>query len=203
GSIAYGTTPSLGTTTTTPLGTSHSKTLTPLLRNTPYYYQVTATDPSTNATSTSVLSFTTQPNRPPVAAASGSPLSGVAPLAVPFSSNGPSDPDGDALGYSWTFGDGKPSTAANPSNTYASPGNYTAQLTVSDGFGGTASATVSISVTAGTFPATAVLDNFNRADGPVGGSWFDFTTSGLGISGQQLAPTGGGDASPNFNRGVP
>jgi glucose/arabinose dehydrogenase len=85
-------------------------------------------------------------NQPPVAAASASPTSGVAPLAVAFSSAGSSDPEGAALSYSWVFGDGATSTAANPTHTYSAAGAYVARLTVSDGVNSTTSGPVSITV---------------------------------------------------------
>ena len=72
-------------------------------------------------------------NQQPVAVASASPTSGQAPLPVDFSSAGSSDPEGAPLSYSWTFGDGGTSTQANPTHTYATPGQYVARLTVSDG----------------------------------------------------------------------
>ncbi len=85
-------------------------------------------------------------NRNPVAHASGSPTSGPGPLNVTFSSAGSSDPEGGALTYRWTFGDGGTSTAANPSHTYTTNGNYTATLTVTDPGGLTGSADVQVSV---------------------------------------------------------
>ena len=74
------------------------------------------------------------------------PPSGPAPLAVSFSSAGSSDPEGQALTYAWTFGDGATSTAANPSHTYAQAGQYSARLSVSDGVNTTFSTPISISV---------------------------------------------------------
>lgn len=71
-------------------------------------------------------------NRNPVAVASANRTSGPAPLAVTFSSAGSADPEGGALTYQWTFGDGGTSTAANPSHTYTANGDYTATLTVRD-----------------------------------------------------------------------
>ena len=44
-------------------------------------------------------------NQPPTVTATATPASGEAPLAVNFAATG-EDPDGDALSYSWTFGDG-------------------------------------------------------------------------------------------------
>jgi PKD repeat protein len=83
-------------------------------------------------------------NGTPIARIQANPTSGPAPLAVSFMGSGSSDPDGDPLTYSWDFGDGGTSSEANPSHTYAA-GNYTAQLTVSDGQTTSASATQEIS----------------------------------------------------------
>ena len=57
------------------------------------------------------------------------------------------DVDGDTLTYAWTFGDGGTASVQNPSHTYASAGSYTSYVTVSDGKGGSASASVVVTVT--------------------------------------------------------
>ncbi|WP_344216304.1 carbohydrate-binding protein, partial [Kribbella sancticallisti] len=85
-------------------------------------------------------------NRNPIAKAGATPTSGGRPLTVAFSSAGSSDPEGGALSYRWTFGDGGSSTQANPSYTYNTAGNFTATLTVTDPAGLTGSANVQISV---------------------------------------------------------
>ncbi|MDQ0765213.1 glucose/arabinose dehydrogenase [Streptomyces canus] len=82
----------------------------------------------------------------PVAQAAADRTSGQAPLRVRFSSEGTSDQDGDALTYSWDFGDGATSTAANPTHTYKKNGTYTATLTAKDASGRTGSASVQIVV---------------------------------------------------------
>ena len=65
-------------------------------------------------------------NRPPVAQASATPMAGLAPLNVTFSSAGSNDPDaGQAITYFWDFGDGSTSVAANPSHQYTTNGNKT------------------------------------------------------------------------------
>ena len=72
-----------------------------------------------------------------------------------FSSAGSSDPEGQPLTYSWTFGDGATSTAANPSHTYTQAGQYTARLSVSDGVNTTLSTPIVISV--GSPPTATIL----------------------------------------------
>jgi PKD repeat protein len=71
-------------------------------------------------------------NHPPVANAGG-PYSGIVGQAVQFNGSGSSDPDGDALTYSWDFGDGTTGTGVNPIHTYTAAGAYNVMLTVSDG----------------------------------------------------------------------
>jgi glucose/arabinose dehydrogenase len=105
-------------------------------------------------------------NRNPIAVASANRTSGPAPLAVTFSSAGSSDPEGGALTYSWAFGDGTTSTAANPTKTYNANGTYTATLTVRDpqGLPGTASVIINVGNTAPTVtlstPGNGQLFNF-------------------------------------------
>lgn len=73
---------------------------------------------------------------------------GLAPLTVSFSSAGSSDPDGNPLTYAWDFtNDGRTdSTAANPTFTYTTNGNFQARLTVNDGTGKSGTTTVPIVV---------------------------------------------------------
>ncbi len=85
----------------------------------------------------------------PVAAFTGSPTSGCAPLTVTFTDQS----TGDITSWSWTFGDGGSSTSQNPSHQYTSAGNYTVTLTVtgpggSDGETKTNYITVSVPPTA-------------------------------------------------------
>ena len=127
-----------------------------------------------------------QGNSVPVAAASGGPTLGFAPLDLSFSSTGSLDRDNDALTLVWNFGDGTGSTEANPRHTYETPGDYDAVLTVTDGHGGLARDTVRVIVGAPThFPATATLDDFHRADGPLGPRWTG-VTSRLAIERDEL-----------------
>jgi glucose/arabinose dehydrogenase len=86
-------------------------------------------------------------NQPPTAVASVDVNHGdTAPLTVHFSSAGSSDPEGQPLTYSWDFGDGTTSTAANPTHTYAAQGRYTARVTTSDGSSSTPSNALTVTV---------------------------------------------------------
>lgn len=77
----------------------------------------------------------TQPgggNQAPKAVFTATPNTGLAPLDVVFDSTGSSD-DVGIVSYQWDFGDGSPlETTANATHTYATPGTYTAKLTVKD-----------------------------------------------------------------------
>jgi len=70
------------------------------------------------------------PNQPPVADPNGPYLS---PVNACFDGTGSSDPDGDALSYSWDFGDGTTGIGETPCHNYAEAGIYDICLTVNDG----------------------------------------------------------------------
>lgn len=70
-------------------------------------------------------------NRAPLAL-DGGPYTGVAGTPVSFNGAASSDPDGDALTYSWNFGDGGAASGATPTHVYAAGGLYAVVLTVTD-----------------------------------------------------------------------
>jgi hypothetical protein len=86
-------------------------------------------------------------NVPPVARATASPASGVAPLAVMLDGGTSTDADGSIVSYQWNFGDGSTGTGSVVQHTYQIAGNYNAVLTVTDNAGATASVTVLVQVT--------------------------------------------------------
>jgi PKD repeat protein len=71
-------------------------------------------------------------NAPPVARFVSIPTTGVAPLAVSFDAVASTDEDGHIEAYAWTFGDGATGTGVAPQHTFAAPGTYTVQLSVTD-----------------------------------------------------------------------
>ena len=68
---------------------------------------------------------------PPVAAFSGTPRTGNAPLTVTFTDSSTGSP----TSWAWDFGDSEASTDQNPEHTYNSAGVYTVALTVTNGAG--------------------------------------------------------------------
>ncbi len=130
------------------------------------------------------------PGGPPVAVANASnSIIGVAPHQVNFSSAGSFDPEQGPITYAWNFGDGQGSTSPNPSHTYNTPGKYLAILTVTDNQSTVGRDSVGVVALANaTVPHTAVVDNFNRANGPIGGQWVDpdYGLAGLSIDNNAL-----------------
>ena len=98
---------------------------------------MTAYDSSHTETGFSNDASTTLPSGAPVAGFTASATSGVAPLAMNFTSTS----TGSISAYAWTFGDGTSSTAPGPSHVYSAAGVYTVSLTVT-GSGGSNTKTV-------------------------------------------------------------
>jgi PKD repeat protein len=101
---------------------------------------------------------------PPVAAFSGTPTSGTAPLMVTFTNTS----TGSFSSEAWDFGDGGTSSASNPSHTYTSPGVYPVALTVF-GPGGSNTLTQAgyITVTAPELPVAAFTGSPTNGTAPL------------------------------------
>jgi cytochrome c len=87
-------------------------------------------------------------NLAPVAKATVKNGAGREPLTVELSAEGSRDLDGDALSYAWTLQPGGKvlGSTASLRTTIAEPGNYVAELRVSDGKGGVGTASVPLLV---------------------------------------------------------
>jgi PKD repeat protein len=123
-------------------------------------------------------------NGAPSAVISAVPAVGDAPLTVGFDGRASSDPDGDALTYHWDFGDGGQGSGGAVSHTFVSAGTFTASLTVSDGRGGSDSASVAITVEDGgppppgnQDPIAVVVSSASAGEAP-----FDLNLDGSGSS---------------------
>jgi len=97
---------------------------------------LTVSGDQTSGTNTIAVSGAGAPpaNRAPVITGiTINPAFGIAQLS-PFSmSASATDPEGDALSYTWDFGDGTQGTGSSGTKTYTNGGNMTVRLTVSDG----------------------------------------------------------------------
>jgi len=62
----------------------------------------------------------------------GPPVIGNVGVQVVFSGGNSVDPDGNIVLHEWDFGDGNTGTGATPGNTYATPGDYSVTLVVTD-----------------------------------------------------------------------
>jgi YVTN family beta-propeller protein len=106
-------------------------------------------------------------NAPPLAAFTATPLTTLAGLPVVFEATGSSDSDPDAGGgiatYAWTFGDGATGSGFFVEHTYAFPGIYPVQLTVTDTSGVSATTTQSVVITENHAP----LASFTASPSPV------------------------------------
>ena len=85
-------------------------------------------------------------NRAPIAAFTVSPDEGYRPLEVAFDASGSIDPDGDALAYAWSFGDGSQGSGAQTAHTYESAGSYDVVLRIADSEGLEDAATAPVDV---------------------------------------------------------
>jgi PKD domain len=73
-------------------------------------------------------------NHPPLAHAGGPSYASSVGAVISFDGSNSSDPDGDALTYSWDFGDDTPmENGAKPEHRYTAAGSYFVTLIVSDG----------------------------------------------------------------------
>ena len=138
-------------------------------------------------------------------ASAGGPYTGTEGSAVAFDGGGSTDPNGDALTYSWNFGDGATGTGATPTHAYVDNGTYTVTLTVRDPGGSTSTATTTATITnapplvsagpdaaineGATFTLAGTFSDAGTADAPwsYAVNWGDGSPNGSGSLGSQGA----------------
>jgi len=113
-----------------------------------YTVVLTVTDDSGrtgNATTTAEI-VPVVVNQTPTANAGG-PYAGRRNVPVAFDGSRSSDSDGSVVSYAWDFGDGTRGAGINPTHSYASVGDYSVTLRVTDNGGiASAAATASVSI---------------------------------------------------------
>ncbi len=87
-------------------------------------------------------------NQAPTANIHNAPYTAEVNESITMSSSGSVDSDGSITGYQWDFGDGTGSTAANPTHSYTTAGDYTITLTVTDDDGATDTTTATANISA-------------------------------------------------------
>jgi PKD repeat protein len=102
---------------------------------------VTDSDQLTSSTATVIATITALPS-----ASAGGPYTSTTGQGIVFDGSKSSTPDGTALTYAWTFGDGATGSGVKPTHTYAASGTFDIGLTVTDIRGGTNSASTTVTI---------------------------------------------------------
>lgn len=133
------------------------------------YFKVQDDYGTWSSAATEILTITT--NQPPIASFSYSPVNPAVNETVTFNASASYDPDGNITSYNWSFGDGNiadTTTEAIITHSYASVGEYTVNLTLTDNEGATNRTSKTIKVfsnltyfdtEAGTYPSIAGIHN--------------------------------------------
>ena len=128
-----------------------------------YEVALTVSDGELTATETIIITAT---NTAPVASVSASSTQGQAPFSIDFSASASTDANGDALAYTWDFGDGATGEGITTSHVYEVAGNYTVTLTVSDGTL-TDTETIAVVITANVAPVASLLASVTEGLAPL------------------------------------
>ena len=106
-------------------------------------------------------------NLPPVAEFTTSVSEGFSPLAVVFDATASRDPEGEALTWAWSLGDGTTASESVVVHVFSEPGDFTVTLTVQDSSGASSQSGATVQVLEPT------------ADQVFGEVWFDQNNDGI------------------------
>ncbi len=146
-------------------------------------YTVTLTVKNDTASSTvQKIYYITVHNPLPVANFTSNITTGNAPLAVQFTDTSTGY---NIYGWQWNFGDGTGNVSTqNPVHTYATPGNYTVKLTVTNDGGSSTKVITSYIVVKDTAPVANFTSNTTVGSYPLGVQFTD-TSTGTNIASWQ------------------
>jgi PKD repeat protein len=159
----------------TPVSTTQNPVHVYASAGTGYTVTLTVTD---NLTDTNAVSHNVAPTAaPPPSTPAAAFTTNCTLLSCAFTDTSTDTGGNTITGWSWNFGDGTPvSTTQNPVHVYASGGNYTVSLTVTDNLADTNSTNANISPSSGAVTQFA-SDTFSRTvtaglgTADVGGAW--------------------------------
>jgi PKD repeat protein len=145
-----------------------------------YTATLTVTDSSgaTNSSNVAVQIITAPVAKP------GGPYTGKVGVAVSFNGSASTAPPGQALGFSWNFGDGATGSGATPTHIYSAVCTCTVTLTVTDDTAGTSFATTTATISAGPAPSGQSQTFFAIGPAASASSQFAYVldSSGTGIN---------------------
>jgi len=120
--------------------------------------------------------------------------------AVSFTGSASTDGDGSIASYQWNFGDGASGSGVSVMHTYATGGNYTVTLTITDDDGATATDTTTARITGNDGAPPAIVHTPIAAGRPLNQPVLvsaDITdSSGVQSATLYYRPTGGGAFTP-------
>lgn len=160
--------PEVPTTTTIPTTSTTASSTTVTTSTVSTSTAVASTTTSTTVTpTTTTTTITGPPNQPPAVSVRAVPNRASIALTVEFTATAV-DPDGSIAGIDWRFGDGATGSGASASHGYNTAGIFTAEVTVTDNDGATA--TASVPITALPLLTASVEQNYptRLAEGPQG-----------------------------------
>jgi PKD repeat protein len=183
-------------------GNTRSYGIEGLEEGTIYYFAVTTMGSSGNESTYSNEVCCTisgsNGNQPPKAVFNIDTQAGTVPLVLDFDASSSHDADGGIVEYSWRFADGETGEGIYVSHTYVQPGQYTAELTVTDDDGSTDTASIVITVTDISGQSERIIDNSDSAFSTVGNWKHSSSIPGYYDVDYQYRAPGTGSASANW-----
>ena len=129
-----------------------------------YTVTLTVTDDTGRSDSASTTAMVTDPVNQAPTANPGGPYSGEPGSPVTLDGSASSDPDGNILSWDWDFGDGNVGSGATPSHAYATAGDYTVKLVVTDDSGAKSAAASTVATIREAASGGEALYSANCAD---------------------------------------